>query len=986
MGNFIKKRAIKLPVAVLVCAMLVIGGGLAYKAVALSGINITTPTEGVNWSGTKEITWGGDCATYPNVNIYYSTDGFAISSTKINTSGVISCSAGTYSWDTSTVDDGNQYQVKVRDSSDPDVFDTSGVFVIDNTAPAIQTNTLTSPNGGEFWAGGSPQDITWDSSDITDANLKTSPITLEYFNGAAWQTIATNEVNDGSYAWAVPNINSAPVKVKIIATDLAGNTASDESDAVFVIDSINPTATVTTSVNPIKIGALTQTVTVTYNESMAITTTPVIIIGSNWGTQTTGVWSTVGSITNNTYTTTLTHNGTAEEITNAVATVATASGATDLAGNSDIGDSSDVFVIDTKVPSVSTATANPDTAKAGTVTITVVFDENMDTVTSPTVQITGITGSPITVTQSSYANKTWIGIFTLADNNEKTTATISVTGAKDAAGNVMADNASAGTFVVDTVDPTVSLIAVDTNPIYDGDLIQKVVVIYNESMNTGTTPTITLTGSNWGTQVTGVWSQTNVANDTYTTTLTHNGTAEEIANAVATVATASGATDLAGNSDIGNSSAVFNIDTKNPTVDLSDDHADNIVRDADTVIITATFTEANGIDENPAPKITIGNVVTGAAMTKVDGTNLKWTYTWNVPADNNSTVNVSITATDNAGNPNEAATGETLYTFDNTAPTITVVLDDGDGYVNIVETGAGVNIIITTIGVEDGPTVFVPSFTLQVTVCPLTKTVSSNAVTIASGALTSLNDGTITATCDVSDIAGNLAVQASDTSVKDVVNPTATTAITYTSIYGIVVVDKVNTTNTNFTGGATITVGKATGGYAELLIGGVSFTTSIKDESIADADTAVIFDAGLSSNSAVQTQIAAGNQTLSVKLCDVAGNCTTSTDTKSITADYTVPTINSVALGNDEYVNAAEAGTGVNIIVNTTGVENGQTVTCGITDTSTTISSLTGVITNNTVTIASGALTSLNDGTITATCDVSDVAGNPAVQGSDTST
>ena len=44
--------------------------------------------------------------------------------------------------------------------------------------------------------------------------------------------------------------------------------------------------------------------------------------------------------------------------------------------------------------------------------------------------------------------------------------------------------------------------------------------------------------------------------------------------------------------------------------------------------------------------------------------------------------------------------------------------------------------------------------------------------------------------------------------------------------------------------------------------------------------------------------------------------------------DTIAPTIITVALGTDEYVNAAETNSGINITVNTTGVEDGQTVTC----------------------------------------------------------
>ena len=107
--------------------------------------------------------------------------------------------------------------------------------------------------------------------------------------------------------------------------------------------------------------------------------------------------------------------------------------------------------IETVKPTVTSSSAVPDPANAGLVTVTVVFSEAMDTTTGPTVTVTGLVSSPYTVTQGSYVGDTWIGTFTLLDNNEEKTATISVTGGKDASGNTMLADATAGTFAVDTI-------------------------------------------------------------------------------------------------------------------------------------------------------------------------------------------------------------------------------------------------------------------------------------------------------------------------------------------------------------------------------------------------------------------------------------------------------------------------------------------------------------------------------------------------------
>jgi nitrous oxidase accessory protein len=116
----------------------------------------------------------------------------------------------------------------------------SPVIIIDGTLPAV---TVTSPDGGEYLKGGGSWTVTWTA---TDDNMAPNPIKIEYTpdNGANWVTIATGEANDGTYTWSpVVSLNTALAKVRVTATDLAGNNGSDESNATFTIDSQKPTVT-----------------------------------------------------------------------------------------------------------------------------------------------------------------------------------------------------------------------------------------------------------------------------------------------------------------------------------------------------------------------------------------------------------------------------------------------------------------------------------------------------------------------------------------------------------------------------------------------------------------------------------------------------------------------------------------------------------------------------------------------------------------------
>ena len=238
-----------------------------------------------------------------------------------------------------------------------------------------------------------------------------------------------------------------------------------------------------------------------------------------------------------------------------------------------------------------------------------------------------------------------------------------------------------GTTGSDTTPPTVSSIVrkTPTAQYYNGSSVVWTVT-FNETINATTVSTgdftlVDVSGTITGESITSVTPTTGTATAfdvTAGTGTSGNGTLRlDVMGATAAI------NDVAGNDITADytSGETYIIDKTAPTVVLSDNHADAIVRDADTVIVTATFTEANGINETPAPTITIANGgVTAAAMTK--SSNLVWTYSWNVPTGN-AAATVSISATDLAGNANSAATGKTAYTIDNTPPSVDAVTDEG---------------------------------------------------------------------------------------------------------------------------------------------------------------------------------------------------------------------------------------------------------------------------------------------------------------------
>jgi len=106
----------------------------------------------------------------------------------------------------------------------------------DSFAPTV---TVSSPNGGESYEGGTMQTITWSASDNLGVNYV--DIVLSTDGGATYpDTVATGEANDGSYDWNVPPVDSDNCYIKVIAYDDAQNPGSDESDSAFSIETPVP--------------------------------------------------------------------------------------------------------------------------------------------------------------------------------------------------------------------------------------------------------------------------------------------------------------------------------------------------------------------------------------------------------------------------------------------------------------------------------------------------------------------------------------------------------------------------------------------------------------------------------------------------------------------------------------------------------------------------------------------------------------------------
>jgi len=279
--------------------------------------------------------------------------------------------------------------------------------------------------------------------------------------------------------------------------------------------------------------------------------------------------------------------------------------------------------VDTDAPAVTGVDPSAATdADVGILSVSITFDEPMDTGTNPSSTITGLTTDPYTITGSAWSNgdQTWTGNFTFVDENEKATGVYNIAGFTDPAGNTMVANNSKS-IEVDTDNPT-AVVTVSDLLITDVDAggVFTVTVVYSEGMvtNGSADPTLVFSpdvvGGDSPTLVnaSGGWGGTN---DTYTVTF---DVADNGIDANSATIDVTGAQDSNGNPQQ-NYTPVheFEVDTLNPSmisVVLSDTFIESIDV-GDLFSVTVTFSEVMTTNGSADP--TLG-------FTPAVGTSLSW--------------------------------------------------------------------------------------------------------------------------------------------------------------------------------------------------------------------------------------------------------------------------------------------------------------------------------------------------------------------------
>ena len=804
-----------------------------------------------------------------------------------------------------------------------DVSDLAGNPAVQATRPIAHdaaAPTVTIALSDAALSAGETSTVTFTFSEVP-TGFDAADITAENGTISALTVTADPKVYTATFT---PTVNiEDPTNIISVGTgytDPSGNPGTTGTSANYTIDNIAPTVAIALSDTDITVGE-TSTVTFTFNEVPTGFTTADITAEN--GT----ISALTATADPKVYTAIFTPTANVTDLTNIISV---GTSYTDPAGNPGTAGVSANYTIDTVAPTVTITLSDTALSVGETSTVTFTFSDpptsfDITDITAGNGTISGLTATadPLVYTAT----------FTPATNTESSTNVISVsTGYTIPPGNP----GTSANFTIDTLIPTIAI-----SPIAADDIINAL---------EDDTP-VAIAGTTTGVEDNQLVTVT-LNGKTYTATVTSNAWAVSVPAAdaqalPATNAVTADVSDLAGNPAVQATHTVAH-DAIAPTITINAIATDDIINaleDDTPIAITGTTT---GVEDNQTLTVTLHGItyttiVTGNA----------WTV--NVPAADAQALNASeiVTAdvSDVAGNPAIQATRTIAH--DDTAPTITINAIATDDIINALEDDTPVTITGTTTGVEDNQTLTVTLHGIT-----YTTTVTGNAwtVNVPAADAQALNASEIV-TADVSDLAGNPAVQATRTIAHDTVAPTIT-------INAIATDDIINAleddTPVTITG---TTTGVEDNQTLTVTLHGITYTTTVT----GNAWTVNV--------PAADAQALNASEIVTADVSDLAGNPAVQA-TRTIAHDTVAPTIVINPIATDDIINALEDDSPVAIAGTTTGVEDGQTLTVtlhGITYTTT--------VTGNawTVNVPAADAQALNASEI-VTADVSDFAGNPAVQ------
>ncbi|MBI2425866.1 MAG: putative Ig domain-containing protein [Candidatus Hydrogenedentes bacterium] len=608
---------------------------------------------------------------------------------------------------------------------------TAADYTLDNTAPAVTVNTL-STNDATPALSGTVNDATATITVTVDGQVRTATN-----NGATW-SLANNTLT---------TLANGTYNVAVAAVDPAGNSGSDATSGELVVNTIPLTAAITlTGANPTSADSLTFGVLFNKSANNTFTNADITVTGALAAGATSAV-----SGSGATFTVTVTP---ASPTADGTIGISIGTGVSDVFGNTlAVTPSPSSYTLDNVAPTAVIALDDSSPTNLDTVSFSVNFSKNV----APT-----FTGSDITLGGTLAAGAT-VGL-TGSDPNY----TVSVTPSSGSADGTLSINV--GTAVQDAVGNS---FAGGSSAAYSIDNTAPAVTV-TPLITTDNTPALTGTIDDTAASV-----QILVGGQTIVAANNGNGTWTLADNALAALANGEynvtvTATDAVGNTSTDATTGELRVDTVAPTAVIA--AVSPLNTNLDAIVFSVDFSEP------VSPTFGSGDItVTGAALSPattvnvdVSGTDPNYLVTL-TPADPNASsgnvnIQVGVTVTDPAGNAFAGGTAPAPINLDNVAPGVTVTaLSTNDNTPQLTGT---VDDVSATVTVSVGG-----QLNLSATIDNLT-----NTWTLPNGALSALSDGTYDVTATATDAAGNSSTDGTANELTiDATAPVVTVAVLETN-------------------------------------------------------------------------------------------------------------------------------------------------------------------------------------------------------------
>ncbi|MBP1924339.1 hypothetical protein J2Z76_000192 [Sedimentibacter acidaminivorans] len=594
---------------------------------------------------------------------------------------------------------------------------------VDSVAPIVTDGNISisgaTGTGGAYKIGDTVT-ATWDDTGAGDNNSDISSVTVDFSafgGGAAVSASNSSDTWTATYTITSGAVDATNLNVIVTATDNAGNSMTTSDTTNATVDSVAPTVTdgnISISGASGTGGAyiIGDTVTATWDDTGAgdnnSDISSVTVDFSAFG----GGAAVSASNSSDAWTATYTITSGAVDATNLNVIVTV----TDNAGNSMTTSDTTNATVDSVAPTVTDGNISISGA-SGTGgayiigdTVTATWDDtgagdNNSDISNVIVDFSAFGGGA--AVSASNSSDTWTATYTIVSGSmEGTNKNVSVT---------VTDNAGNSTTAADSSNSTIDNQSPSAPSRPDLSASSDTGISDTDNITYDTTPTIIGTAEAGSTVklsssldgLVGTVSADGSGNWSLATSTLTNGTH----NITATAA------DAAGNISSESTGLSIKVDSLDPTVILSDNEEDNIVKAGDIVTLSAAFNEV--MSDVPTINISNGDV-TNIGMTD-SGDKTNWTYSWIVP-DVDGNAYVTVTGKDIAGND---YTGIDNLTFiiENTVPSL-------DNNANL----SGLSLSSGTLSPEFNSTninytVNVSNDVTSITVTPIT-VVSSSAIKV----------------------------------------------------------------------------------------------------------------------------------------------------------------------------------------------------------------------------------------------------------------